>query len=434
MIKESKLRFDDEDETAATDATDTALDTAKRELHTVVKLKKLRGNSAQKDNPCADSVSRRQQKRTIRRQYAEGLREALNQAAEGAAVEKSTRAAAASTQKAAEMARAFLRENRKPLLVAGTIAVLLMFLLSVFSSCSILIESGLSYFSSGTFFSEDEDLKGAEAAYCGMETELKAFLDSYEETHEYDSYSFDLDSIYHDPYVLLSAISAIHGSTWKLEDVGDTLRMLFDRQYILTETVNEEENAVHVKLENFDLSHVPVYIMGSHQLEMYAIYMAHLGNRPDLFPRSEYISKYITGDYIRYDVPPEALEDETFAAMLEEAEKYLGYPYVWGGSTPDTSFDCSGFVSWVVNHSGWSVGRLDAQSLCNICTPVRNPEPGDLAFFEGTYDAGVPVTHVGLYVGDNWMIHAGDPISYTQITGYLEQHLYCFGRLPTPAA
>ena len=185
-----------------------------------------------------------------------------------------------------------------------------------------------------------------------------------------------------------------------------------------------------VTLENFNLSHLPVYIMGTDQLSRYALYMSTLGNRPDLFPGSGYVGKYVTGSPTLHDVPREYLDDETFAAILTEAEKYLGYPYVWGGSSPSTSFDCSGFVSWVINHSGWNVGRLGAQSLCNICTRTSNPQPGDLVFFVGTYDTP-GVSHVGIYVGDGWMIHCGDPIQYANLNNsYWQSHFYAYGRLP----
>lgn len=175
-----------------------------------------------------------------------------------------------------------------------------------------------------------------------------------------------------------------------------------------------------------------VGIMSEEQLGMYATYMATLGNRPDLFPGSGYIGKYVEGSYTDYAIPPEALDDEVFAAIIKEAEKYLGYPYVWGGSSPSTSFDCSGFVSWVINHSGWDVGRLGAQGLCNICTPVSsaNVKPGDLVFFTGTYDTP-GVSHVGIYVGNNMMIHCGDPISYANLnSSYWQSHFYRYGRLP----
>lgn len=187
-----------------------------------------------------------------------------------------------------------------------------------------------------------------------------------------------------------------------------------------------------VTLENFDLSHVPVYVMSEEQLSMYALYMASLGNRPDLFPDSEYIRLHLIDGYTDYNIPPDALEDAEFAAMIKEAEKYLGYPYVWGGSNPSTSFDCSGFVSWVLNHSGWNVGRLSAQGLYNICTPVArsNARPGDLVFFVGTYDTP-GVSHVGIYAGNSMMIHCGDPITYANInTVYWQSHFYTYGRLP----
>ena len=241
----------------------------------------------------------------------------------------------------------------------------------------------------------------------------------------------------------------------KKRDVIDF--MLFDRQYILTEDVvvetryrtetdtwTDEDGNSHtdtyqvpydyyictVTLENFNLSHVPVYVMGEDQLSRYAIYMATLGNRPDLFPDSPYVNKYITGKPGDYEVPGEYLDDETFAAMLAEAQKYIGYPYVWGGSSPATSFDCSGYVSWVINHSGWNVGRLGAQGLYNICTPISSPKPGDLVFFKGTYDTP-GVSHCGIYVGDGKMLHCGDPIGYANLnTSYWQSHFYAYGRLP----
>jgi len=172
--------------------------------------------------------------------------------------------------------------------------------------------------------------------------------------------------------------------------------------------------------------------MGEEKLSRYALFMATLGNRPDLFPVYLYPHASAYKDYGRYDIPPEYLADETFAAMIKEAEKYLGFPYVWGGYCPATSFDCSGFVSWVINHSGWNVGRLGAQGLYNICAPVSasSARPGDLVFFVGTYDTP-GVSHVGIYVGDGMMLHCGDPIGYVSInTAYWQNHLYAFGRLP----
>ena len=231
--------------------------------------------------------------------------------------------------------------------------------------------------------------------------------------------------------------------------------MLFEKQYILTQTVEVEVRyrtetrtdsegndydvevpynyyICKVKLENFDLSHVPIYIMDEETLSLYAVYMATLGNREDLFPGSGYVDKY-TKPPTTYDIPPSALEDETFAALITEAEKYIGYPYVWGGSNPNTSFDCSGFVSWVLTQSGvCNTGRLGAQGLYNISTPVfsANARPGDLIFFVGTYDTP-GVSHVGIYVGGGKMLHCGDPIQYADInTSYWQSHFYAFGRPP----
>lgn len=188
-----------------------------------------------------------------------------------------------------------------------------------------------------------------------------------------------------------------------------------------------------MSLENFNLSHVPVYIMGEEDLSKYALYMSTLGNRPDLFGSSQYVDKYINSSYTDYDIPASALQDETFAAMIEEAEKYMGFPYVWGGSSPSTSFDCSGFVSYVLTNSGvCNTGRLGAQGLYNISTPVSsaNVQPGDLVFFTGTYDTP-GVSHVGIYVGNSMMIHCGDPISYSNLnSSYWQAHFYAYARPP----
>ena len=184
-------------------------------------------------------------------------------------------------------------------------------------------------------------------------------------------------------------------------------------------------------MTNFNLAHLPVYIIDEQKLSRYSNYMAALGNRPDLFPNSLYPYASTLLEFLRYPIPPEYLSDETFAAMIYEAEKHLGRPYVWGGSNPSTSFDCSGFVSWVVNHSGWSFGRLTAQELFEVCVPVspENAIPGDLIFFKGTYKT-TGASHVGIYVGDNMMLHCGNPISYapTNTTFWID-HFYCYGRL-----
>ena len=412
---------------------------------------------AEIDSPTSNPVSKWQQKQAIKKQYAAAKH---NQAAQttAKAAENTAKAAKKAAEKA-EKAGKYVWEHRRGFAIAAAILLMLAFLLNGLSSCSVMMDGVGSGIAASTYPSQDADMLGAEAQYCAMEAELQRYLDTYESTHDYDEYHFDLDTIEHDPYVLISMITALHQGEWTLDEVQGTLQMLFDRQYILTEDVvvetryrtetdtwTDADGNTHtdtyqvpydyyictVTLENFNLSHVPVYIMSEEQLGMYATYMATLGNRPDLFPGSGYIGKYVEGSYTDYDIPPEALDDEVFAAIIKEAEKYLGYPYIWGGSSPSTSFDCSGFVSWVINHSGWDVGRLGAQGLCNICTPVSsaNVKPGDLVFFIGTYDTP-GVSHVGIYVGNNMMIHCGDPISYANLnSSYWQSHFYRYGRLP----
>ena len=412
---------------------------------------------AEIDSPTSNPVSKWQQKQAIKKQYAAAKH---NQAAQttAKAAENAAKAAKKAAEKA-EKAGKYVWEHRRGFAIAAAILLMLAFLLNGLSSCSVMMDGVGSGIAASTYPSQDADMLGAEAQYCEMEAELQRYLDTYESTHDYDEYHFDLDTIEHDPYVLISIITALHQGEWTLDEVQGTLQMLFDRQYILTEDVvvetryrtetdtwTDADGNTHTDtyqvpydyyictatLENFNLSHVPVYIMSEEQLGMYATYMATLGNRPDLFPGSGYIGKYVEGSYTDYDIPPEALDDEVFAAIIKEAEKYLGYPYVWGGSSPSTSFDCSGFVSWVINHSGWDVGRLGAQGLCNICTPVSsaNVKPGDLVFFTGTYDTP-GVSHVGIYVGNNMMIHCGDPISYANLnSSYWQSHFYRYGRLP----
>ena len=392
------------------------------------------------------AVSRYLQKQKIKRQYAKQAREAARQTA------KAAEGTASVTGKLAEKVSAYIKEHPGGLLLLLAAFLLLVVLQSCMSSLVTVGNGVAGAIGASTYAAEDADLLGAEAAYCALEDELQRYLDTYTRTHDYDEYHFDLDTIEHDPYVLLSIVCALHEGEWTLDEVRGTLQMLFDRQYILTEDVvvevryrtvtrtdsegNDYDVEVpynyyicYVTLENFNLSHVPVYMMSEEQLSMYALYMSTLGNRPDLFPSSGYIGKYITNRPPEHEVPESYLDDETFAAILKEAEKYLGFPYVWGGSSPSTSFDCSGFVSYVYNQCGWSFGRLGAQGLYNICSRTSSPRPGDLVFFVGTYDTA-GVSHVGIYVGDGWMLHCGDPISYANLnSSYWQSHLYAYGRL-----
>ena len=392
------------------------------------------------------AVSRYLQKQKIKRQYAKQAREAARQTA------KAAEGTASVTGKLTEKVSAYIKEHPGGLLLLLAAFLLLVVLQSCMSSLVTVGNGVAGAIGASTYAAADADLLGAEAAYCALEDELQRYLDTYTRTHDYDEYHFDLDTIEHDSYVLLSIVCALHEGEWTLDEVRGTLQMLFDRQYILTEDVvvevryrtvtrtdsegNDYEVEVpynyyicYVTLENFNLSHVPVYMMSEEQLSMYALYMSTLGNRPDLFPSSGYIGKYITNRPPEHEVPESYLDDETFAAILKEAEKYLGFPYVWGGSSPSTSFDCSGFVSYVYNQCGWDFGRLGAQGLYNTSARTSSPKPGDLVFFTGTYDTP-GISHVGIYVGDGWMLHCGDPISYANLnTSYWQSHFYAYGKL-----
>ena len=395
------------------------------------------------------NMNRHYQKQHIRKEYA-AARKAGSQTASTAtkATGKTVR------EKASDKAKSFVAKNKKTFLWIGAGLACFVLLSAGISSCTAMFSSTGSAVIATSYLSEDEAMTGAEAQYCDMEAELQSYLDNYESTHDYDEYHFNLDEIEHDPYVLISILSALYEGEFTLDEVQGTLEMLFEKQYILTEEVEVEvryrtETRIDsegnsytvdvpynyyictVTLENFNLSHVPVYMMNEEQLSMYSAYMSTLGNREDLFPGSEYVDKYIENPPDDYTVNVAYLSDEKFATLLAEAEKYLGYPYVWGGSNPSTSFDCSGFVSYVLTNSGLvNTGRLGAQGLYNVCTPVSSSDaqPGDLVFFVGTYDTP-GVSHVGIYVGDGVMLHCGDPIQYSSInTSYWQSHFYAFGR------
>lgn len=440
--------------------------------------KALRANAnylyqkALQDDPVlaqSNPLSRFMQKQRIKRQYAKNLKK-------GKTVKKTAENTAKAAKKTAEETKrtiSFAARHWKGCLLVVGLAFVLYMLFGGLSSCSMMGGNSGGAVIATSYLSEDADLLGAEAAYAAMEAELQEKLDNIESHYPgYDEYRVTADKIEHDPYVLLSILSAWHEGTFTLSEAQSTLEMLFDKQYILTvteevevryrtetrtgtrtytdpetgESYTEEYEyevtvsynyyILNVDLENFNLSHVPVYIMGEDTLSMYAMYMSTLGNRPDLFPTSGYVRKYITNPPAVYEVPAAlTASDEQFARLIEEAEKYLNFPYVWGGSNPSTSFDCSGFVSFVLTNSGlYNTGRLGAQGLYNISTRVSTPRPGDLVFFTGTYDTP-GVSHVGFYVGEDesgnpMLLHCGDPIQYTRLnTSYWQSHFYAYGRL-----
>lgn len=422
--------------------------------------KTLRDKPQLSSNP----LSRWQQKQAIKRQYA------ATKAGKGAKTAKqtavNTKRVAKKTVETALKTAAFVARHWKPILILLGVAVALLLMINATSSFLILFQTGIPSIAISTYPSTDEAMLGAEAAYAAMEAMLQEGINNHETMHSgYDEYRYDLDEISHDPYVLISILTAWHGDEWTLDEVQGTLAMLFEKQYQLTETVEAEVRyrtetrmgthsytdpdtgetvtdeyeydvevpynytICNITLNNENLSHLPIYIMSEEKVGMYAIYMSTLGNRPDLF--AGYPNASTLEEYPEYEIPDEYLADETFAAIIEEAEKYLGYPYVWGGGNPTTSFDCSGFVTWVLTNSGvLDTGRRSAQGLYNICTPVSaaNAKPGDLVFFAGTYDSP-GVSHVGIYVGDGMMIHAGNPIHYASIdTPYWQEHFFAYGR------
>ena len=405
----------------------------------------------------SNPVSRFLQKQRIKRNYAKELRQAEKTAKNTTATAKS---AAQKAKDAFKETFLYIKHHSRAVLLVIGIGACVALLFGGVSSCSMMAGSGVGGVFTSSYLSEDTDMLAAEAAYCEQEQELQYELDHYEALHPgYDEYRFDLDEIEHDPYVLISILTAFHEGVFTIDEVQAELQMLFEKQYILTETVTMqiryrtkmmviigpygvpqvityqepyEYYICTVKLKNKDLSHLPVEVLTEEQLSAYSLYMRTLGNRPDLFGKAQYPNASTIKQPTYYDIPPEALKDDRFAAMMEEATKYIGYPYVWGGSSPSTSFDCSGYISWVLNHSGWNVGRQTAQGLYNLCTPVSTAQvkPGDLVFFKGTYDTP-GVSHCGIYVGNSIMLHCGDPISYTNLNSkYWQEHFYSYGRLP----
>ena len=363
-----------------------------------------------------------------------------------------------------------VRPKSRSALLLG-IALLLAFVMNTVSACAPLTQTVLDSIVLGTYPATEEDIRAAEAAYAAKEKELKEEIDHYQQRHPgYDEYRITAADIWHDPYALIAIISAWYdGKEWTINEAAPVIEKYFALQYILTEDVETvtkyrteqrtgqrlvsdgnggtrleaytyEASAPYkytictVTLENKILSHLPVYSMSHHTMGMYALYMSTLGNMPELFAGNAHASHLHEPG--KYDVPAETLAaDPQFARIMEEAQKYIGYPYVWGGASPETSFDCSGFVSWVYTESGvYNTGRLGATGLYGICKKItpEQAQPGDLVFFEGTMgDAADGITHVGIYVGGNHMLHCGSPIGYADLTeSYWRKHFYAFGRVP----
>lgn len=400
-------------------------------------------------------LSRFMQKQKIKRQYAKAAREAKR----AAGTVKKTASATAKVVKALAGV-----VQRHPVAVSAVVLVILVIFCfsSFFSSFSNVAGGSLTSILASSYTAEDENILAADDYYMGLENQLKDEISRIERTHPgYDEYRYDVVEVGHNPFELISYLSVLY-EDFALDDVKTTMDSLFERQYNLTLTEivevryrtetrtdkwTDEEGNTHtdtytvevpydyyilqVSLTSRPLSVIANEDMDDDQAELYSLRMETRGNKEYLFADRAFV--HPSEDYIDYTIPPEALSDGKFAAMIQEAEKYLGFPYVWGGSTPATSFDCSGFVSWVVNQSGVaSVGRTTAQGLYNQSTPVRPGEakPGDLIFFTGTYDSAGAVSHVGIYVGNGMMIHCGNPIQYASVsTSYWTKHFYAYGRL-----
>ena len=416
-----------------------------------------------KENPelAGNPLSRFHQKQQIKRQYAKELRAAQKAgktAGKTAGAAKNTRKAAGKAGEATKKTTDFIARHWKGILTVGVFLLLIVMIFTGLSSCAAIIQGGVSSVLGTSYTAEDEAIREVEADYKELESGLREEIADIETDYpDYDEYQYHLDEIGHDPFALASYLTAkLYDYT--REEAQDEIRALFEKQYTLTlreeiqtryrtETTTDPETGettteeipydyyiLHVTLTNKNMETLAGELLTPEQKEMFDIYMETKGNKPDVFGDDYATGTPGGGEYTDYEIPPEALSDERFAAMIAEAEKYLGYPYVWGGSSPSTSFDCSGFVCWVINHSGvGSVGRTTAQGIFNYTTPIAPGEakPGDIIFFTGTYDSGSAVSHVGIYVGNGMMIHCGNPISYASVnTPYWQSHFYAYGRLP----
>ncbi len=413
-----------------------------------------------KENPelASNPLSRFHQKQQTKKQYAKDLRAAQKAGTTAGKTAKNTHKA---TQKAGEATKKttdFIARHWKAILTVCVFLLLIVMIFTGLSSCAAVIQGGVSSVLGTSYTAEDETIREVEADYKELESGLREEIADIETDYpDYDEYQYHLDEIGHNPFALASYLTAkLYDYT--REEAQAEIQALFEKQYTLalreeiqtryrTETTTDPKTGettteeipydyyiLHVTLTNKNMETLAGELLTPEQKEMFDIYMETKGNKPDVFGEDYAAGTPGGGEYTDYEIPPEALSDERFAAMIAEAEKYLGYPYVWGGSSPSTSFDCSGFVCWVINHSGvGSVGRTTAQGIFNYTTPIAPSEakPGDIIFFTGTYDSGSAVSHVGIYAGNGMMIHCGNPISYASVnTPYWQSHFYSYGRLP----
>ncbi len=404
--------------------------------------------------------SKWRQRQAIKKEYAAAKAGKSGAGATAEGAKKAAKESAKMTERAVE----FVKSHSHIILVIGAAALLILVISGMLSSCSAMFSGTGNIVLGSSYTAEDEDILGADEDYTALENALRSQIDNIESTHAgYDEYRYNLAEIGHNPYEL-AALLTVEYEDYTRDEVQSRLRGIFDAQYELTleeeveirtrtetrtemstdpETGEETEEEYEVEVEyeyyilNVTLTNKGISMVArssgltDDQLERYDVLMETRGNRDDLFGDVSFAIP--GGEYTDYDIPGEALTDERFRKMITEAEKYLGYPYVWGGASPSTSFDCSGFVSWVINHcgNGWNVGRLTANGLMGVCDiiPKSSAKPGDLIFFQGTYDTS-GASHVGIYVGGGMMIHCGNPISYASIeTSYWQAHYYCMGRI-----
>ena len=369
-----------------------------------------------------------QQKQRIKKQYQKA-----KQAEQTAKAAKKT---AQNTERATRRFAAFVWRHKAIFGVILAIALLVAWLGTILSSCSVMLTTGTNAIMVSSYFAEDADIYAAEEYYTGLEQDLQDKINRIESDYPgYDEYKYNMAQVGHNPYELVSYLTAVY-QDFKFNDIKGALDTLFNSQYHLriTETTEQrtdgDGNTYDYKILNVTLTNDGfTQALTADQRELYYIYLESKGNRDYLFADDIYANE---SDGPGYTIPGEALTDETFRRLITEAEKYLGFPYVWGGSTPATSFDCSGFVCWVFSNSGvYPLSRTTAQGIYNQCARISPQEakPGDLIFFKGTY-ATSEVSHIGIYVGDGMMIHAGNPIQYTSVnTNYWQSHFYAYGRL-----
>ena len=407
-----------------------------------------------------DALSRFFQKQRIKKRYQKQAREAVKKGA------KAAKQTAVTTEKITRAVVGFVKRHPVGVLIALGAFLLVVILQSCMSSMTTVGNGLVGAVGSTTYLSSDSDIETVEANYSRLEADLRARMGRIESDYPgYDEYRYTVDEIGHDPYELASYLTTKYAA-YIPATVQAELQALIRQQYTLTTTQTVEVRyrtetrtdtwtetdpetgetttysetyevqvpynyyILNVVLKNNTLGAVIAANLDAEQKERYAIYQRTQGNRPYLFAGNIYAHP---GEYTDYEIPPDALADPQFAALIAEAEKYLGYPYVWGGSKPSTSFDCSGFVCWVLDHSIYPMSRTNAQGIFNQTTPIAPSEakPGDIIFFTGTYDSSGPVSHVGIYVGDNMMIHcASGGVQYARMdTRYWTQHFYAFGRL-----